>query len=119
MKKIIVTIFIFLIGGVLSFLIFNNQNIKFENLSASEMYEKIIEQRDLAINQAIASGNYGCCIDPPCTMCYMEANQWNNFIPGTCGCDDFIARGEEPCPQCKRGIESGQCKSSSITCPTN
>jgi len=37
-------------------------------------------------------------------MCYMEANQWNNFTPGTCACDDLIAQGKEPCPQCKAGL---------------
>ncbi len=76
----------------------------FEGLSAEGMYRKLLEERDYAISQAIAAGDYRCCINPPCTMCYMEANQWNNGQPGTCACDDLIAQGKESCPQCKRGL---------------
>lgn len=78
----------------------------FNNLSSEKKYETIISLRDIGINNAIARGDYRCCIDPPCTMCYMEANKWNNFTAGTCACDDLIARGEEACPQCKRGLDT-------------
>jgi len=43
----------------------------------------------------------------------MEANKWNNFQAGTCACDDLIAQGKEPCPQCKTGLcEVGESASS-------
>jgi len=104
MKKIFITASIFLIIGVaLSyFASFGTQS--FKNLSPEEMYQTIINERDYAIGEAIERGDYRCCINPPCTMCYLEANQWNNFTAGTCACDDLIAQGKEPCPQCQRGF---------------
>jgi len=78
--------------------------VAFENLSPEEMHETIVAERDLAIQKAKEAGDYKCCIHPPCTMCYMEANQWNNHAAGTCACDNLIAQGKEPCPQCKRGL---------------
>ncbi|MCG2686431.1 hypothetical protein L6258_03655 [Candidatus Parcubacteria bacterium] len=74
----------------------------FTNLDARGMYDQILAERDYAIQQAVAAGDYYCCIEPPCTMCYMEANRWNNQTAGTCACDDLIAQGKEPCPQCQR-----------------
>ncbi len=118
MRKIIFIIPIFLFGGFVSYLLFNIQNPVFEKLSPDEMYKRIIKERDYAINQAMARGDYKCCISPPCTMCYMEANQWNNFTAGTCACDDLITQGKKPCPQCERGL----CNGESSTCnykPTN
>ena len=76
----------------------------FTSLSAEEMHARIISERELAISMAQERGEYGCCISPACTMCYMEANQWNNHKAGTCACDEAIARGEKPCPQCERGL---------------
>ncbi|MFH1598517.1 MAG: hypothetical protein ABIB97_05665 [Patescibacteria group bacterium] len=103
-KKILTWLTMFLIGGVIGFLILTIMNPAFENLGPGEMLSRIIEERDLAISKAVAAGDYGCCINPPCTMCFMEANQWNNHQAGTCACDQFIARGEKPCPQCQSGL---------------
>lgn len=97
--------------GGLGYLFFNYQNNDFEKLSSEEMLQKIIEERDVAITKAVKDGIYNCCINPPCTMCYMEANQWNNEKAGTCACDDLIAQGKEPCPQCKSGREGDSCSS--------
>jgi hypothetical protein len=105
MKNIIIIIFILLIGGLAGYLVFSWQNPKFEKLSAEEMHERIIKERDYAISKAVIVGDFRCCINPPCTMCYMEANQWNNQTAGTCACDDLIAQGKEPCPQCQGGLE--------------
>lgn len=77
---------------------------RFETLSAAEMHEQIIENRDFAIGEAMKNGDYRCCIKPACTMCFMEANEWNNHTAGTCACDDLIAEGKEACPQCQRGL---------------
>jgi len=102
-----------LAAGVAGFLIAQELNSSFESLSPEEKYQRIISQRDQAIRQAVAAGDYNCCINPACTMCYMAANQWNNFKAGTCACDQLIAQGKDPCPQCKKGLcnknEDGFC----------
>ncbi len=115
-KKTLALLLLMLITGRLGFLAAKKPNPDFESLNIEEMYQKIISYRDLAIQKAVKSGNYKCCINPPCTMCYMQANEWNNFTAGTCACDDLIAQGKEPCPQCKTGLceaegkNTGSCK---------
>lgn len=118
-KKILPTVtlpLLILIGVGVGILISNSPNDEaVENdASAQQKLQRIIAERDTAIQEAVGAGVYKCCIHPPCTMCYMEANQWNNFTPGTCACDDLIAQGKEPCPQCKNGLceqsEKGTCK---------
>ncbi|MBL7141924.1 hypothetical protein ISS21_02425 [Patescibacteria group bacterium] len=119
MKKVAIIFLILLTGGFIGYLIFNIQNPGFEKLNPTEQYEKIINQRNQAIAQAVKAGVYKCCINPPCTMCYSEANQWNNHKAGTCACDDLIAQGKEPCPQCKRGLirdTGSSCEIISGTC---
>ena len=107
MKKfLIIALLVFFIGIGLGMVISYYSSAQFEALSSEEMHEQIINHRNFAIKKATASGIYNCCITPPCTMCYMEANQWNNQTPGTCACEDLIAQGKEVCPQCKRGIQS-------------
>lgn len=90
-------------------------NPPFESLSPAGMQKRVVAERDFGIQRAVAKGDYRCCIKPPCTMCYMEANPWNYFQAGTCACDDLIAKGEEPCPQCTEGLceekgEAGSCE---------
>ena len=118
MKKFIIAILIFLSGTVTGYLIFSVQNPVFENLNPEEIHKRIIKERDYAITQTVVRGDFRCCINPPCTMCYMEANQWNNFKAGTCACDNLIAQGKEPCPQCKKVLCEGQGSSCSFE-PTN
>lgn len=84
-----------------------------------ELHKSIITQRDFAIQKAIEAGDYDCCIDPPCTMCYMEANKWNNFTPGICDCDKLIAQGKEPCPQCDRELCGESKEEESDFCAVN
>lgn len=114
MFRKLLLLFLVLMAGGLGFLVAIKQNPPFTSLSKEKMYQTIVSQRDLAIQKAIERGDYQCCITPPCTMCYMEANQWNNFQAGTCACDDLIAQAKEACPQCKRGIceesKEGTCK---------
>ncbi len=74
-----------------------------------------------AIEDAQANGNYSCCIDPPCTMCYLGGWIWKD---GVCRCDEMIASGQtdKVCPQCRQGLEDGTCKSAAdqgIKCETN
>ena len=72
---------------------------------------KLLNELSFSINEAVSEGKYSCCIDPPCTMCYLGDWIWKD---GTCDCDGMIAKGEfdKVCPQCKKGIEEGRCKSS-------
>lgn len=72
--------------------------------SAEKIHDDVVTMRNYGIELAQANGEYKCCIDPVCTMCYMEGNKWNYNQPGKCFCDDFVARGEDPCPQCERGL---------------
>ena len=99
----------FLIGSARA-----EKQVAFSELSSEEMHSRLIEERDVAIEKAVEEGDYECCINPPCTMCYMEGNRWNNFKAGTCACDNLIAEGKEPCPQCKNGLcykdQEGICK---------
>lgn len=106
MRKVIAAVFLLLIGGLGGYLVFGTQtsSADFEKLSPQGKLQRIVRQRDQAIQEAVNEGVYKCCIKPACTMCYMEANKWNNYKAGTCACDDLIARGEEPCPQCKKGL---------------
>jgi hypothetical protein len=106
-KYLIITLLLISIGIGLGVVISYYSSAQFEDLSSEEMHEQIIDHRNFAIKKATASGIYNCCIGPPCTMCYMEANQWNNHTPGTCACEDLIAQGKEICPQCIRQILQG------------
>lgn len=105
MRRIMAAVFLLLLGGLGGYLVFKSQApLAFERLSPQAKLERIIKQQDQAIQEAVRQGVYKCCIKPPCTMCYMEASKWNNYQAGTCACDDLIAKGEEPCPQCKKGL---------------
>jgi len=104
MRKISLLLLLLLVVGGVFFLLSDKNDSSFEGLSNEEISQRIIKERDLAIEKAVEAGDYRCCINPPCTMCYLEANEWNNFKTGTCACDDLIAQGEEPCPQCKKGL---------------
>jgi len=79
------------------------RNVNNDNQPQSE-YEKVIFELEHGIKMAQARGDYRCCIEPACTMCYLEANKWNNFTPGTCACDDLAAQGRETCPQCEHSL---------------
>lgn len=112
--RILAIVILILAGIGLGYLISSRRPSPFESLDSKEAQQEIVKQRNLTIQKAVEEGKYKCCITPPCSMCFMEANQWNNFEAGTCACDDLIAQGEEPCPQCKnnfcQGEESDFCK---------
>ena len=83
------------------------------SLSAEEGFgnhrSKVLSELSLAIDDAVRDGLYECCIDPPCTMCYLGNWIWDD---GICRCDEMIAKGEldKVCPQCSRGLEDGICR---------
>ena len=109
MKKIIILItFLILIGS--AFYFFNKISEVEEEILVPE---EVLVNLEAAIVQATKSGDYHCCIDPPCTMCYL--GHWK-FEKGTCYCDDAIREGrdEDVCPECKKGLEQGLCNSISL-----
>ncbi len=77
--------------------------------------DTILSELYLAIEKAQGSGNYNCCIEPPCTMCYLGDWLWGD---GSCYCDREMAQEnwDKVCPQCIKGIEQGKCKSNEDTC---
>ena len=81
-----------------------------ENQPFEQRRTKLLNELSDSINQAMLEGKYHCCIEPPCTMCYLGNWIWED---GTCECDAMIAKGEfdKVCPQCKKGIEEGKCTS--------
>jgi hypothetical protein len=78
--------------------------------SFEEKREEILSELNFAIEEAEKEGKYNCCIKPSCTMCYLGNWIWED---GSCYCDDMIAKGEDDkvCPECKKGLEEGSCKS--------
>ena len=88
----------------------------------SETFEqrrtRILDEMALEIQDAESQGEYKCCIEPPCTMCYLGDWVWDD---GTCDCDGMIKNGDwdKVCPQCVKGIEEGSCNGEKLntTCP--
>jgi hypothetical protein len=76
----------------------------------TEEPDKVINNLYEAIQVAEEKGEYKCCIEPACTMCYL--GHWK-FEKGTCYCDLAISEGrnEDVCPECKSGLEQGLCNS--------
>lgn len=70
----------------------------------------VIGEMNSLIKEEVESGEYRCCIEPACDMCFLGHWIWSD---GVCRCDDLMARGEfdKVCPQCKKGVEEGRCKS--------
>jgi len=102
--------FYFALTGIflLIILIFGGIMIS-ENYDADEP-EEVIAELYKAVDIAKERGDYSCCIEPACTMCYL--GHWK-FEKGTCHCDEAIMEGrdEDVCPECKSGLEEGLCKS--------
>ena len=103
MHKLLYIILFIVTGMLFGYLAFGSSN-NFNALSPQEKHARIIEERNLAIAEAQTNGDYHCCIDPVCTMCYMEANEWNDYTPGVCHCDEKLAARESACPQCERAL---------------
>ena len=91
----------------------NSQEENFE-----QKRTRVLDELSLAIEDAESQGKYKCCIEPPCTMCYLGDWIWND---GTCDCDGLIKKGDwdNVCPQCIKGIEEGNCNGEKLntTCP--
>lgn len=106
----------FLVGGVFGLSVFlffwflwePVGKMRIVSQSSTVTRDELVGLQNLAIQKAKAEGKYKCCINPPCTMCFWEGNQWNNNTPGTCACDDLIAQGKDPCPQCARAMKDGK-----------
>jgi hypothetical protein len=76
---------------------------------------RILDGMTELIDEQVEDGNYRCCIEPACTMCFMGNWMWDD---GICRCDDMILEGDfdKVCPQCQKGIDEGQCESSETVC---
>lgn len=108
MKKVLLSIILFSAVAILASAGPMSEGLR--EPSFEEKREEVLSELTLAIEDAEAQGKYKCCIDPPCTMCYLGNWIWDD---GTCDCDGMIAKGEfdKVCPQCKSGLEEGLCKS--------
>ena len=100
-------IFLFLFVGISIGIVFANLYPNFQSFEKKR--SNIINDMEMLIEQQTKEGNYRCCIEPACTMCFMGNWLWDD---GICRCDDMIANGEDDkvCPQCKKGLEEGFCK---------
>lgn len=107
MKNILFTFLILLVGFSVGLAIFYFP-FSFNRMSLEEQHHHVITYRDLGIRNAIAKGDYRCCVEPACKMCYMQGNMWNHGEEGTCSCSDFIAEGKEPCPQCEKALSESK-----------
>ena len=105
-KLFLISSFIFIIIAS-SFFVFTILP-KQENFDTKR--EILLNQLYKNIEEAKEIGKYKCCIEPPCTMCYLGNWIWED---GSCYCDDMIKKREfdKVCPQCKKGIEGGKCTS--------
>lgn len=102
MKKI-ATIFLIFIFGFLAGFSFHRYFLSpFQKLSVEQMQSKISDYLTLAIKKAEEKGIYNCCVEPSCTMCFLESNIWNNQKAGRCNCASFVRQGKDPCFQCKK-----------------
>jgi len=81
--------------------------------AGEENPDKVIGKLYKAIDAAEEDGVYQCCIDPPCTMCYL--GKWI-YEKGTCYCDKAIAEGrlDDVCPECKNSDSGGICASPNL-----
>lgn len=107
-----IIIFILIIGLISSMVILITELRKNNNDSR----EQVLSHLYLGIEKAKEDGNYKCCIEPPCTMCYLDNWIWEG---GICECDEMIKKEEwdKVCPQCISGIKEGKCKSQEGSCP--
>jgi len=113
-KNIIIFILVILIVTISPIMyMFVVERMHADDPHESSGAEDVIAGLETAIAQATKDGDYHCCIDPACTMCYLGS--WI-FEPGTCNCDEAIAKGEfdKVCPECKKGIEEGDCSSAEV-----
>lgn len=106
-------LFVFLFFIIISVILINAKITG--RIIGTENPEEVIGNLYKSIGIAEKNGDYRCCIEPPCTMCYL--GKWK-FDKGTCYCDDAIAEGreEDVCPECKKGLEEGTCESSREIC---
>lgn len=101
---------------ILSLEIFKSFEAKVVKENFSLKPGKILSGIYLAIEKAKEEGKYNCCINPPCTMCYLGNWVWEK---GTCQCEEMIKKNQldKVCSQCLQGIKEGKCESGLGICP--
>lgn len=82
--------------------------------SYEDRRHKLMDDMAALIEEKVESGEYKCCIEPACDMCFLGHWKWSD---GICRCDEMIAQGrdEDVCPQCRKALEEGLCKSTQET----
>lgn len=107
MKKMILVFMVFGVaaGFIIGSLFPDTRNYEDRRHSLMDDMASLIEEK-------VDSGEYKCCIEPACDMCFLGHWLWDD---GICRCDEMIASGQDDkvCPQCKKALEEGLCKSSS------
>jgi len=92
----------------------------FRTESLDQKRQKNISEMEELINKAMLTGDYKCCISPPCKMCFLGDWIWQD---GRCDCDTEMVLGDwdNVCPECKKGVKEGRCSSSKApgTCIIN
>jgi hypothetical protein len=100
MKKGIFTgIIVLLLAGVFLGYSISSQSGEFKTKTFEEKRAQILYEINSTINEAQISGTYNCCMNPPCSMCFL-----GNWISkdGTCNCDYFerVGQLDKVCPEC-------------------
>jgi hypothetical protein len=106
---------IILVVLAISIIIVFNSSITFQKEDFEQKRVRVLNELSLAIEEAKAQRKYKCCINPPCTMCFLGHWIWKD---GSCYCDDMIKENKLNfvCPECLRGIKEGRCESKIGTC---
>jgi len=107
MKHIVIILILVIFASSVGYFFFDKEHVDGKSQYSAD---EVILDLETAIAHATEKGDYHCCINPACTMCYLGS--WI-FEKGKCNCDEMIARGEwdKVCPECKKGIEDGNCSS--------
>lgn len=94
---------------VLVVLIVILNSITFQNENFEQKRRRILNEIFLSIEEAKNQGNYKCCIEPPCIMCFLGNWVWKD---GSCYCSDMLKENKLNlvCPECLDGIKEGKCK---------
>jgi hypothetical protein len=92
---------------LLLFIIFSGLYLTTRPKTFEQNREEIILSLNSAIAKAKDSGDYHCCIEPACKMCYL--GNWI-FEDGKCDCDKYVASGEfdKVCPECKKSLSCSE-----------
>jgi len=109
-KGIFAGMIVLLLAGVFLGYSISSQNGESKTKTFEEKRTQILLEINSSIDEAERSGAYNCCMNPPCSMCFL-----GNWISkdGTCNCDAFERAGQldKVCPEClksSKGLDSSE-----------